>query len=147
MKTGLLWLFAIALVPLVALSQDWQDCKPDGSYSFKEINNAVHRVTSTHAYTGWDEKIFSRSGDLVSVAILQAFTDLELNSPETTQEVLTVLREAFVCPHRCISATSDRQPRVTLLLLEHLHQTASGKMRSNIEETRSFISQQASGVE
>jgi hypothetical protein len=47
--------------------------------------------------------------------------------------------EAFACPSRCDTAPSDRQPRITLLLLEHLQNKSSGKMRSEIEETKGFI--------
>lgn len=56
-----------------------------------------------------------------------------------------MLRTAFACPHRCVSAIGDRQPRVTLLLLEHLHKSTRGKMQSNIDETKKFILQQAAG--
>jgi hypothetical protein len=38
----------------------------------------------------------------------------------------------------------DRQPRVTLLLLEHLQPTASRRMRPQIRETKRFILQRVS---
>ena len=68
-------LAAVLLVALVASGQDWQDCKTDTSYSFKEVKGSVHRVTTSRMYTGGDEKTLVRSGDLVSVAILQTLND------------------------------------------------------------------------
>jgi hypothetical protein len=65
--------------------------------------------------------------------------DNQMNSRQTLGEVLLVLHEAFACPSRCVTAPSDRQPRITLLLLEHLQNKSSGKMQSEIEETKEFI--------
>lgn len=113
-------LAAVFLVALVASGQDWQDCKTDTSYSFKEVKGSVHRVTTSRMYTGRDEKTFNRSGDLVSVAIPQTLNDSGMTSPERLKFVLWILREAFACPNRCVSVIGDRQPRVALLLLEHL---------------------------
>jgi len=41
----------------------------------------------------------------------------------------------------------DRHPRVALLLLEHLYKNTSGKMQSNIGETKKFVLEQTRGVE
>jgi hypothetical protein len=148
MKTCYLLLLAIPIVSLVASGQDWQDCKSDGSYSFKEVKDSVHRVTTSRMYEGWDAKIFSRSGDFASVAIIQTLTDGEMTSPETLSLVLLILRQAFACPTRCISATGDRQPKVALLLLlEHLHKRTRGKMQSEVDETTKYILDQARGTE
>jgi hypothetical protein len=140
-------LAAVFLVALVASGQDWQDCKTDTSYSFKEVMGSVHRVTTSRMYTGGDEKTLMRSGDLVSVAILQTLNDSEMTSPETLEFVLWILREAFACPTRCVSVVGDRQPRVALLLLEHLHKKTRGKMQSSIDETTKFILDQSRAAE
>ena len=146
-KTVFVGLTVIALVPLVASVQDWQDCKPDGSYSCTDLKQSVRRVVITGTYTGWDDKMFSRSGDLASVAVLQNFNDTEMTSPEALEGVLLVLRTAFACPHRCVNANGDQQPRVTLLLLDHLRRGASPAMRSKIDETKKFVVEHARGVE
>jgi len=142
-------LLPLAILPLIiaASAQDWQHCKPDGSYSFAEVKDSVRRVVTSHIYTGWDEKAFNRSGDLVSLALVQTLTDKEMISPKTLEEVLSILRAAFACTSRCITAPSDREPRLALLLLEHLHNNASEKMQTNIDETKKFIIQQARRVE
>lgn len=106
----------------------------------------AHLVT-TGAYTGWDDKMFSRSGDLVSVAVLQSVSDTEMASPERFELVLLVLRTAFTCPHRCVHADGDEQPRVTLLLLDHLRNVTSPATRSKIDEVEKFVAEQARGVE
>jgi hypothetical protein len=96
--------------------------------------------------TGWDDKTFNRSGDLVPVAIVQSLSDDEMASPQTLEEVLLILRDAYACA-RCVTPLSDREPRVALLLLEHLHNKTSGKMQASIDETRDFIMQQGHSVE
>jgi hypothetical protein len=143
------FLLTLAIFPLTipAPAQDWQHCKPEGSYSFTEVKEAVRRVTTSHIYFSWDEKMFSRSGDLASVAIVQTLTDKEMTSPKTLESVLGILRAAFACTSRCVTAPSDRQPRVALLLLEHLDSNASKQMQTSIDETKKFIIQQAPGVE
>jgi hypothetical protein len=139
----LLLVLAVVLSSLLASGQDWQDCKPDGSSSFKKLKESVRRVATTSTYTGWDDKAFSRSGDLASLAVLQSLSEAEMASPETLKGVLVILRTAFACPHRCVNAIGDREPKVTLLLLEHLHSRAGRKARSSIDETKRFVLQQA----
>jgi len=143
MKSGALVLLTVFIIALLASGQDSQDCKPSSSYSFKQVKDAVHRVTTTHIYHGWDDKVFNRSGDLVSVAILQTLDDGEMMSSRTLGEVLSIIRSAFACTSRCVAAGSDRQPRVTLLLLEHLHNNTTGSAQSEIDETKEFVLQQA----
>ena len=133
----------IAFLSLAASAQDWQSCKPEGDYSLDDMKGAVHRVTSSQPVTGWDEKIFSRSGDLVAVAVLKTLDDNEMASPEHAKSVLMIVRTAFGCPQRCVRVTDDRRPRMTLLLLEHLNEITRGKMQPKIEETRQFVLQQA----
>jgi hypothetical protein len=146
-KTIFAGLKVFALVPLLPSVQDWQDCKPDGSYSFTDLKLSVRRVVITGEYWGWDDKVFSRSGDLASVAVLQNFSDKEMTAPEAMKGVLLVLRTAFTCPHRCVNANGDQQPRVTLLLLDHLREVASPAMRPKIDEVEKFVAEQARGVE
>jgi len=132
------------LGPFAARAQDWQACKPEGDYSFNDVKAAVRRVTSSRMYSGWDEKIFSRSGDLVAVAVLKTLDDSEMVSPESLKFVLLIVRMAFDCPQYCVKVTDDRRPRMTLLLLEHLNQITGGKMQTDIDEARHFVLQQAS---
>src|SRR6266404_6756820 len=147
MKARYLLPLAIVLLTIATPAQDWQHCKPDGSYSFAEVKASVQRVVTSHIYTGWDEKAFNRAGDLVSVAIAQTLTDKEMASPKTLEEVLSILRAAFACTSRCVTAPSDRQPRISLLLLEHLHSNAGEKMQTCIDETKKIIIQQAPSAE
>ena len=128
---------------LASRAQDWQGCKPKGDYSFNDVKAAVHRVTSSGMYSGWDEKIFNRSGDLVAVAVLKTLDDSEMSSPENAKWVLLVIREAFACPQYCVKVTDDRRPRIALLLLERLNEISRGEMQADIEEVRQFLVQQS----
>jgi len=134
----------VLLGSLAAAAQDWQACKPEGDYSFNDVKAAVHRVTSSQMYSGWDEKTFNRSGDLVAVAVLKTLDDCEMASPEGVKFVLLIVQMAFECPQSCIKVTDDRRPRMTLLLLQHLNEITGGTMQTDIEEVKQFILQQAS---
>lgn len=137
-------LMLVFLGTVAAPAQDWQACKPQGDYSFNDVEAAVHRVTSSQIYSSWDEKTFNRSGDLVAVAVLKTLDDSEMASPEHANSVLLIVRMAFDCPQYCVKMTDDRRPRMTLLLLEHLNEITGGKMQADIEEAKHFILQQAS---
>lgn len=137
-------LMFLFLGTLAARAQDWQSCKPEGDYSFNDVKAAIHRVTSARGYSGWDEKTFNRSGDLVAVALLKSIDDAEMASPETAKWILFAIREAFGCPQYCVKVTDDRRPRITLLLLEHLNEISRGKMQAEINEVKQFVLQQTS---
>jgi len=147
MKVGHLVSAAILFLTIPGSPQDWQHCKPEGSYSFAEVKDAVRRVTTTHGISGWDSKTFNRSGDLVPLAIVQTLSDTEMTAPQTLEEVLLILREAYACSSRCVTSPDDRQPRIALLLLEHLHNNTSGKMQSSVDETKEFIMRQGRPAE
>jgi hypothetical protein len=136
----------VIFLSLVSLAQDWQECKPTGDYSFNDVKDAIHSVTSSGMYTGWDEKAFMRSGDLVAVAVLKTLDDSEMASPENAKWVLLIIRWAFACPQKCVKVTDDRRPRISLLLLEHLNEITRGKMQAEIEEVKQYIVQQARKV-
>jgi hypothetical protein len=55
-------------------------------------------------YSGWDEKTFSQSGDLVAVAVLKTLDDSEMASSESVKFVLLIVRMAFECP-QCVKVT------------------------------------------
>jgi hypothetical protein len=142
MRVDCLLVFVL-LGSITVSAQDWQACKPEGDYSFNDVKAAVHRVMSSRMYTGWDEKTFNRSGDLVAVAVLKTLDDNEMSSPESAKWVLLVIRWAFACTQYCVKVTDDRRPRMTLLLLEHLNEITGGKVQTDIEEAKRFILQQA----
>jgi len=147
MKAGSFLLLAILTLTVATSAQDWQHCKTVSSYSFAEVKDSVHRVTTSHLIEGLDDKTFNRSGDLVPLAIVQTLSDKEMTSPQTLEWVLLILRDAYACSSRCVPPSGDSQPRIALLLLEHLHNKTSGKMRSSIDKTKEFIMQQGRPVE
>lgn len=143
MKTFCVLVLAIILG---AGSASAQDCKADNSASLSPLIDAVRRVTTDHIYTGWDDKAFSRAGDMAAVAIVKTIPESQMSKPETVKEVLWILRTAFACPSRCVAAESDRQPGVTMLLLQHLHDSTSGPTQAQVDEARSFVLQQTREV-
>lgn len=138
MKTAHLPVIAILLAAFVVFGQD---SKP-GECELSQLKDSVHRIATQHIYTGWDEKAFDRSGDLVAVAIVKTIPESELTSPITVKEILGILHSAFACPSPCIAAPDNRQPNVTMLLLEHLRTRSSGPVQAEIDQTKDFVSLQ-----
>lgn len=139
-------LASVVLLAIASLAQDWQQCKPKGDYSFDDLKGAVHRMTSSGMYSGWDEKVFNRSGDLAAVALLKTLDDREMTSTEGAKWVLMVVREAFACLQKCVQVADDRRPRISLLLLEHLNEITRGEMRVDIEGVKQFVLHQTGKV-
>jgi len=67
----------------------------------------------------------------------------EMASSDHAKDVLQIIRSAFACPDRCVKVSDDRRPRMTLLLLEHLNEITGGNMRTDIEEVKQSVLQQA----
>jgi hypothetical protein len=137
----------LSFVIFLAAATSAQDCKPNDQASFAALKNAVRRMTFEHMSISFDEKIVDRAGDTAALAILKTVPYKELTSSDTTKELLSVVRLAFACPSRCVSSRDDRQPKVTLLLLEHLRNSATGQMQSDVSETTKYVLQQASAVD
>jgi hypothetical protein len=132
-------LYLFSLLMLYGSIISWcQDCRVDGGYSFTDLKSSVLRFTTEHVYEGWDQKIWSRSGDMAALAIVQTVSDAQMTSPITVREILLILREAWACP-RCAKSPDDQKPNVTALFLEHLQGNTSGPIQSEIAETRAFI--------
>jgi len=130
-----------------AMAVSGQDSKPDEFAQFNQVKDAVRRMVLENTDTGWDSKIVGRSGDLVALAIVKTMPESQLSSPTNLKGILAVLHLAFGCPSRCIESPSNRQPSVTLLLLEHLRNHAQATSQSEIDKTTEFIVQQTRSVE
>jgi hypothetical protein len=146
MRPRLLLAPAILFVTLFTSGQDWQHCQSDEG-SFQQVQDSVHSVTTMHGYSGWDEKAFSRFGDMTSVAVLQSLNDGEMTAPQTLRDVLLIIRLAFACPSHCVVGPDDRKPRITLLLLEELHNHTRGSSQLAVDDARKFVLRQAQGTD
>lgn len=129
------------LLPVVfwAVAANAQNCKPDDFSKLDSLKESVRTVIITGFFIGWEEKAWCRSGDLVALAIVKAIPDAELTKPDAMPRVLQVLEVSFSCIGTCIEVCSDREPRLTLLLLDHLHEHSSGVLRKRVEKTRKFV--------
>jgi len=110
--------------------------------AFAQVKQAIQAMVRKGQYTGFDEKQLNRAGDLAAVVILKTFSDTDLENPEILRSVLLVVRQAWVCPARCVSG-GNRQPRITLLLLDRLRGSSKGKLKSEVERTTRYVVQQA----
>jgi len=124
-----------------------QDCTTDETAALAKLKGPIQRVTKEHMYLSFDDKAFNRSGDQAAAAIVKTTPDNELSSPDTVTAVLSIVHMAFACPSRCVTEASDRQPHVTLLLLEHLQNRNKGQVEYEIDETRRYVLQQTRDTE
>jgi hypothetical protein len=116
-----------------------QECSNDDFNSMCAIQAAVIRLLSYPAYTGSDEKILNRAGDMAALAVMRSLSMEDLNSPEKQRQTLLILKLAFDAP-QLIAANSDRRPTASMLLLSHLSKTNYGREYvAEIENTRNEI--------
>jgi hypothetical protein len=132
-----LLLFAISLG---AQDQSQQD-QPD-PYSISLVQRALslHSIGVRNSIV---EKNIPRCGDKASIALVKLDTDF--SNPKTVRLALALIRDAFSRP-QAISTEVDKQPRVTLLLLNYLRQKmlSDVQTRQDIEQTIGFVNR-ASG--
>ena len=124
-----------------------QDIKPDEFARFNQVKDAVRRIILENTEMSWDLKTLGRSGDLVALAIVKTMPESQLLSPTKLTGILAVLHEAFGCPSHCVESPSNRQPSVTLLLLEHLRNHAQATSQLEIDKTTEFVVQQTRSAE
>ena len=96
-----------------------QECSNEDFALFCETKAAVLRVLSYPGYTGWDEKVLNRAGDMAALAVMRSVSMEDLNSPEKARQTLLILHLAFAAP-QLIAAKTNRRPTAAMLLLGHL---------------------------
>jgi hypothetical protein len=78
-------------------------------------------------------------GLAISIALLKILDDQDIRNPATVRDFLPIIRSAFSAP-QFASVESDKKPRVTLFLLEHLQQEINDvQVRLEIEQTINFV--------
>jgi hypothetical protein len=137
--------FLVFLFGAIAVSG--QDTKLDDFALFDNVKDTVRRNISQGIAFGFDVKVLHRSGDVVAIAIVKTIPESELTSPTKMKRILGSLRSAFNCPSRCVESPGNRQPKVTMLLLEHLHNNTTGPAQAEVDKTREFIVRQTTGAE
>jgi hypothetical protein len=140
----LLCILAVALVPSPICAQEHKSSSSTQLVSLNDLTPMARRVIESGAYTGWDEKAFARAGDLGSVAIVRALPIDGPINPMQLRSVLLLVRTSFEYLDVCVKSVDDKEPRVTLLLLEHLREHGSPDTQSDIEveDVQTFVLKQ-----
>ena len=135
---------AVALLPAQMYSQECGSSSSTQPVSLTHLTQMARRVIESGAYTGRDEKAFVRAGDLGSVAIVRALPKDSPINPMQIRSVLTLVRTSFECLDVCVLSADDKEPRGTLLLLEHLREHGSPDTQSDheIEDVQTFVLKQ-----
>jgi len=129
----------LAMLVLLAYTAFAQECSNADFGSFCETKAAVLRVLSYPAYSGSDEKVLNRAGDMAALAVIRSLSIEDLNSPEKARQTLLILNLAFAAP-QLIAANTNRRPTAAMLLLDYLSNTNPKQVHVNeIENTRNEI--------
>ena len=109
-------------------------------FEFK-MNENGRRVISS-----WSQRILVRLGDRAAVSILKILEPAEVKDPEKVKACLFIIQQAFAAP-QSISLEADKDPRVTLFMLEYWKQNiADPKTQDSIEETLRYVQKQVGGA-
>ncbi|MCU1309797.1 MAG: hypothetical protein JWO20_922 [Candidatus Angelobacter sp.] len=136
MKRYLFWV-PLAVASVIAVAQD---CSVEIPANRDYAKHAIQRVMlGTTVFDSWTEKAINRSGDSAAIVLLDTWPDDLLDSPEKIKNALFILKTAF--PERRIATVcSDREPRITMLLLSHLeHLKSAAQLAPEIQATRAAI--------
>jgi hypothetical protein len=104
-----------------------------------QLNSGGRKVIRSH-----DLKRLARLGDGVAVALIKILDENELPNPDTIKACLTLINMAFSGPNG-ITAEVDKNPKVTLFLLNYLYEKVSDpELQEHIQKTIEYVRQQTS---
>jgi hypothetical protein len=110
-------------------------------FEFK-MNENGQRVISS-----WSQRILVQLGDRAAVSILKILEPAEVKDPEKIKASLFIIRQAFAAP-QSISLEVDKDPRVTLFLLEYWKQNINDpKTQDEVQETLRYVQEQVRSLE
>lgn len=106
----------------------------------KEIKGLVEAPEPSLGVS-WVEKRLQRLGDGAALAIVQGYTNDELQEGGRLRRVLAIFRTAFSHPNR-IESPINRRPRVTGLLLRDLYARTSDKvLKEEIKDLLTYLAE------
>jgi hypothetical protein len=129
------WLLVLLVfIPISLMGQQ----TPSDPYSLVNVKAAMDRISAGVGFGG-DAKLIPRLGDGCAIAILKVTEEDRLTDPETALVASKVIRLAFARP-KDISNKEDRDPRVSLFLLDYLSLHVSDqKVLREIQDTIAFL--------
>lgn len=148
------WLCAAFLLGVSVLAGQRASVDPcsvmrEDPYSVGMVRFAFKMALSGVTYPWNEEQLFPNSpdrlaiaqiGDRVSVATLKIYDLKELTHTKTATAYVWVVRMAFNSPEK-ISLASDKNPKVTLSLLDYLgeKETGNAALENLIQETKESL--------
>jgi hypothetical protein len=127
----LLLIMFISAVPYFAATDE------DDPYSVRAVKELLKQPVGFSS--GFSEKQVQRLGDRLSIALLKIYSEEELTNPESIKRYLPLVQDAFRFP-KLVPLSEDRQPRVTLVLLEFLlSRTRDENLKKQISTTERII--------
>jgi hypothetical protein len=105
---------------LLLLAVSSSSGQSDDLYSLGTVTSALSlRSGGRIVVLSVAQRRLSRLGDGTSIALLKILDEQELTDPARIRDYLPLIEASFAEP-KFIANESDRQPRVTLLLLNHI---------------------------
>ena len=115
-------------------------------YSLESVRAILRMRTGGRTFiTTQQDKTIMRLGDGIAIAILKLADEQQLADAKYLREILLILQGSFGGPE-LITEESNKRPRITMLLLDHLRQsTADPDLRAQIDKASDFIRKQSAG--
>jgi hypothetical protein len=132
MRTTILCLATL----FVAASVGGQSEEAD-PYSINFVQKAMKLHAQGIAFSAVEKNI-PRRGDQTSIALLKILSDAQLSDSKTIEVLLPLIRQSFSDP-RFISNEVDKEPKVTLFLLNHLQDIPDARVREEVQKTIDFV--------
>jgi hypothetical protein len=138
MRSFLMWMPLVVLVTSLNGQSEVPDPYWISLISFElKVNSEGRRVVSS-----WSQKRLVQLGDRVAVSILKILEPAELTNPQKVKSYLPIVRTAFTEPV-CISLETDKDPKVTVFLLNYLGKNVSDPVvQEEIHRTLEFVKEQ-----
>jgi hypothetical protein len=141
--------FLVAFSVLVVTLMVSLDANAEGTdrYSISLVKHALlMRADGQRVVQSWSVKNISRLGDGVSIALLKILDERELLNPTTIAQFLPIIRDSFSQPG-LIAFAVDKQPNVTLFLLDFLKQkTTDSQALAEIVKTVEFVKEKTAST-
>ncbi len=135
---------AIFTVLMLAAVVGDESEKPD-PYSLHILRFELKMQAGPKISTSFGQKYLARMGDGVAVGLIKIVGWDGMKDPERVKELLPIILKGFSEP-RFIVKEDDKNPAVTLLLLDYLKQnTTDRNLLDRIEETRLAVQRASAG--
>lgn len=134
------WKKLFTVVSLFVVPVMGAAAQTDSGYSVIEVKELLKQPSGFSS--SFSEKQVNRLGDRISIALMKIYSQDDLKDPRNIKRYLPLITDAFRFPQ--LVAAEDREPRITLVLLEFLQgQVRDKTLQAEILKTKKTVVEEA----